>query len=93
MNNNIYYCEATSKPNIDTIGITASMWKQHIFEIILTSNHALNIQYAIGKVFGSRERALFMGVNAHFGPTKTNIPYTAPKYRPGQSKFQIDYYR
>ena len=51
--NNIFYYELGSKPNVDILGITVSMYKQHNFETIFTSNNIMNIQYAIGKVFGS----------------------------------------
>ena len=34
-----------------------------------------------------------MGVNAYFGPLWTNTPHATPKYGPGKSKFEFDYYR
>ena len=36
--NKIYYYELSSKPNVGTIGITVSVWKQHIFEKYLIQN-------------------------------------------------------
>ena len=36
--------------------------EKHNFETIFTSDDVLNIQDAIGKGFGSRERALYMGI-------------------------------
>ena len=50
---NIHYYELSGKPNVEIIGITVSMWKQNIFDTILTSNDLLNVQGAIRKVFGS----------------------------------------
>ena len=54
VNNNIYYYKSSSKPNVEIIGITISMWKQNDFETIFTSDDVLNIQDAIGKGFVSR---------------------------------------
>ena len=34
-----------------------------------------------------------MGVNAYFGTRRTNMPHETPKYVPGKSKFEIDYYK
>ena len=34
-----------------------------------------------------------MGVNANFGPIRTNRPHATPKYGPGKSKFEVGYYR
>ena len=53
----------------------------------------MNIQYGIGKVFGSREIAYSMKVNACFFPRQTNIPQATPNYGPGKYKFEADYYR
>ena len=57
LNKNIFYFELSSKPNVDIIGITLSMWKLHNYGTIFTSSDVMNIQYAIGNIFGSRERA------------------------------------
>ena len=54
--NNIYYYEVGSKPDVDSIGITVSMRKQHNLKTIFTSYDVLNIQDAIAKGFGSIER-------------------------------------
>ena len=54
---NIFYFEPSSKPNVDIIGITVSMWKIHSFGTIFTSNDIMKIQDDIGNGFGSRERA------------------------------------
>ena len=51
---NIFYFELSSKPNVHIIGTTVSMWKPHNFETMFSSNDVMNIQDAIGKVFGSR---------------------------------------
>ena len=51
--NNIYYYEVSIKTNVEIIDITVSMWENYIFEAIFTSDDVLNIQYAIGKGFGS----------------------------------------
>ena len=48
MNKNILCFDLSSKPNVDKIGITVSMWKQHDFETIFTSNDVMKIQDAIG---------------------------------------------
>ena len=37
---------------------------------IFTSDDVMNIQYGIGKVFGSRERAYSMGVNDFLVPDR-----------------------
>ena len=84
VNNNVFYYELSSKPNVEIIVIIVSMWKHHNFGTILTSYIVLNIQYAIGKGFLSRKRALYMGVNACFGPRRTNRPHETPDYGPGQ---------
>ena len=60
------------------------MWKQHNFETVFTSDDVLNIKDAIGMGFGSRERALSMGVNYYFGPRRTNRPHATPNYIPGK---------
>ena len=93
VSNKIYYYGVSSKPNVGIIGISVSMRKQHNFEIIFTSEDVLNIQYAIGKGFGYRERTFSMGVNYYFGPIRTNRPHASPNYETGQPKFEIDYYR
>ena len=93
VNNNIYYREVSSKPNVEIIGITLSMRKQHIFETIFTSDDFLNIQDSIVKGFNSREIEFLVGVNSCFGPKVTNIPHENPNYGHGQSKFEIYYYR
>ena len=43
VNNNIYYDKVSNKPKKFIIGITLSMWKQHTFESIFTSDDVLNI--------------------------------------------------
>ena len=55
VNNNIYYYEVSSKPNVDSIGITLSMRKKHNLKTIFTSYDVLNIQDAIAKGFGPIE--------------------------------------
>ena len=44
----------------------------------------MNIQDGIGKGFGYRERAYYMGVNASFGTRRTNRPHATPNYGPGK---------
>ena len=83
VNNKIYQYAFISKTNVDIIYITVSMWKQYIFEIIFNSDDVLNIQDYTRKLFGSREIALSMGVNAYFGPRRKQIPHATPNYVPG----------
>ena len=85
--NNTYHYEVSSKTIVDIIGITVFMWENHKFETIFTSDDVLNIQYAIGKLFGSRERELYMELNDYFGPRRTNRTHSTPNYVPEQSKF------
>ena len=66
---------------------------KHGFETIFTHKYVMNIQYGIDKGFRSREIAYSMGVNAYFGPRRTNRPHSTPNYEPGKSKFEADYYR
>ena len=47
----------------------------------------------MGKVFGSRERAYYLGVNAYFGPIRTNRTHARPNYVHEESKFEVDYHR
>ena len=54
VNNNIYYYELSSIPNVGIIGITLYMWKRHNLEIVFTSVYVLNIQDYIAKLFGSQ---------------------------------------
>ena len=91
--NKNYYYEVNSKPNVDIIGITVFMWKQPNFETIFASEYVQNMQCSNGKGFRSIERALFIWINAYFVTTITNIPHATPNYGPGQSKFEIYYYR
>ena len=42
----------------------------------------MNIQYCIGKVFGSQEMSYYMVVTDYFGPMRTNIPHATPNYGP-----------
>ena len=44
--------------------------EKHGSKTIFTSNNVMNIQYGIGGVFGSIERAYSMGVNEYFGPKR-----------------------
>ena len=90
---NIFYLEPNSKSNVDIHGITVFMWENHDFETIFTSNDVINIQYVIGKVFGYRERAYSMGVNAYFVTRLTNRPHATPNYVPGKYKLEFDCYR
>ena len=53
MTKNIFYFELNSKPNVDILGITVFLSKQHNFETIFTSNDVMNIKFSIGKGFGS----------------------------------------
>ena len=53
----------------------------------------MNVKDEIGKGFDYRERSDSMGLNAYFGPIRTNRPHTTPKYEPGKSRFEVDYYR
>ena len=69
------------------------MWKKHNFETIFTYDDVMNIQDAIGKGFGSIEIAIYVRLNDYFDPIIINRPRANPNYGPGQSKFQIDYYR
>ena len=69
------------------------MWEFHEFETIFTSNDVMNIQYAIGKLFGSRERSYSMEVNVYFVPIITNRLHETSNYGPGKSRFEVDYYR
>ena len=66
--------------------------KKSDFETIFNYNNATNIQYGIVKIFGSRERAYSMGVNAHFGPIWTNRLHATSNYEPEKSKFKVDYH-
>ena len=50
---NIFYPELSIKPNVGILGIKVSMWKQYDFGTIFTSNDVMNIQYSVGKGFGS----------------------------------------
>ena len=72
-NNKIYIYKVSSKPNVDIIGTTVSMWKQHLFKIIFTYYFILNIQDNIGKGFRSRETLLKIGVNDYFVTRRANI--------------------
>ena len=92
MNNNIYYYGIINLPNFDIIVITVSLLKQQIIETIFKYDDVLNIQDSIENGFGSREIELFMGVNSYFGPIIINRPHATPKYEPGKSKFDNDYY-
>ena len=60
VNKHIFYFELSSKPHVDTIVIKVSIWRRNYFETIFTSDDLVNIQYAIGKVFGYIERAYSM---------------------------------
>ena len=82
--NNIYYYEFSNKSNFDIIGITLSMWKQHNFKTIFTSDNVLNIKYFIVKGLGYRERELSMGLNSYFVPIRTNISHATPIYGPSK---------
>ena len=55
VNNNIYYYEVSSKPNVDSIGITLSMREKLNLKTIFTSYDVMNIQDAIAKGFGPIE--------------------------------------
>ena len=90
--NNIYCYEFSSTTNVYTICIILYTRKKHIFKTIFTSDHVLNIQDDIGKVFGYIERESYMGLNDSFSPRRINIPHATPNYGPGKSKFEIDYY-
>ena len=50
---------------------------------------SLNIQYIIGKGFGSREIAYYMGVNSYFGPRRTNRPHETPNYGLDKYKYEV----
>ena len=89
----IFYFELSSKPNFDIIYIKFSKWKKHNFETIFTSIGAINIQYGIGNVFGSIERAYSMGVNYYFGPIWKYILHAKPNNGPEKFKFEVYYYR
>ena len=51
VNKSIFYFKLSSKNNVDILGITVSMWKQHDFETILNFNDVMNIQVAIVNAF------------------------------------------
>ena len=51
----------------------------------------MNIQYGVGKVSGSRERAYSMGVNAYFGTRRTNMTHDIPNYGIVKYKFEVYY--
>ena len=53
VNKHILYFELSSKPSVEILGVKVSMLKQHDFETIFTYNDVMNIQYDIGKGFGS----------------------------------------
>ena len=53
----------------------------------------MNIQYGIGKGFGSTERAYFMWENKYFIPIQENRPHTTPNNGPIKYNFEVDYYR
>ena len=82
--NDIFYYELSRKSNVYIIGITLSMWKQHNFETIFTSNDVLNIQDEIEKGFWYQERAYSMVVNDSFVPIVTNRPHATLNYGPGK---------
>ena len=52
VNKNIFYYELSIKPNVDMLGITVYMRKQHKFETILHSNDVMNVKESIGEGFG-----------------------------------------
>ena len=84
VNNNSSYYEVSSKTYVEITGITVSMWKQHNFETIFTSDDVLNIQYATRKDFYSGERVFYTRVNAYFDPIRTNIPHATTIYGTGK---------
>ena len=51
VNKDNFYFVLGRKPNVDTIVISVSMWKQHDFETILNFNDVMNIQVAIVNAF------------------------------------------
>ena len=90
---NILYFELIINPNVDIIGIKAYMWEKYEFETIFNSNDVMNFKDLIGKVLRSIEREYSMGVNDYFGPRLTHRPHAAPKYGPGKSNYEVNYYR
>ena len=69
------------------------MWEKHKFETIFTYNDVMNVQYVLVQGFGSREIEHSMGINAYFGPRRTNRPHATPNYGTRKSRFEVDYYR
>ena len=61
------------------------MWKNNDFDTIFTSNDVMNIKDKIWKWFGYGEIEYSMGVNAYFGPIRTNIPHEKSNYGTGKS--------
>ena len=79
VNKHIFYFELSSKPHVDTIVIKVSIWRRNYFETIFTYDDLVNIQYAIGKVFGYIERAYSM-LEKKKCHKRTNIPHATPNY-------------
>ena len=85
VNKNIFHFKLSSKTKILIYLVLQYLFGgKHDFETILTSNGVMNIQYGIGKGFGSRERAYYTGVNYCCGPRQTNIPHSEPNYGHGK---------
>ena len=87
----LIYLELSSKPNIDILGITLSMWKN----MTLKPSSLLMILW-IFKMELARGLDLEKYHNIWewiiiFNIRLTNIPHTTPNYGPGKYKFEVNY--
>jgi len=60
----------------------------HIFSI----KYGDGIHDAIGEGFGSHDCCISQGINAYFGPRRSERPRPSPDHGVGEAKYSTDYY-
>ena len=82
-----------SKPSVDIIGITVSMWESIILKpfSLLMMLWILNMEFS--NDLGLDKKAYSMKLYIYFGPKRENWPHATLNHGPGKSKFEVYYYR
>ena len=92
VNNNIYYYEVSSKPNVYIICIAVSIRKHNLwnhFYFWWCPDHSIGHW----KVIWFYRKSIHYGSKCLFFSWNKNRPHASPNFDTGQSNFKIDYYR
>ena len=80
-------------PNISLPGVCVSMWKQNATKGFFDEESIVTAFNVVGRGYGPRRGVFSVGMNAYFGPRRSNRPRPSPNQGRGYLLYESDYYR